>query len=342
MNYNLAQKKLVGLTIINKLKKPIPSKAYKIYWQFAVERQNIFFKRSESITSPWTKDPLLRKYKFTNVYRASDRVSQYLIKNIIYKGNQSPQETFFRILLFKIFNKISTWELLKSFLDDISYEQFSFDKYNKILSAAVEQNKVLYSGAYIMTSGERVFGFKRKFQNHLKLIDLLMINNVPEKVSNAKSLSDVFSILIGFPTIGTFLAYQYLIDLNYSPLIDFCENEFVVPGPGAKNGIKKCFTNYGDYSEVDIIKMVQDSQNQEFEKLGKKFKSLWGRPLQLIDCQNLFCEVDKYTRVFYPEFNELFGQKRIKQLFAPSSQRIDYWYPPKWGINERIEEHYEH
>ena len=28
-----------------------------------------------------------------------------------------------------------------------------------------------------------------------------------------------------------------------------------------------------------------------------EFRDLWGRPLQLIGCQNLFCEVDKYARV---------------------------------------------
>jgi len=51
-------------------------------------------------------------YRFTNVYRASDRVSQYLIRRVIYEGDQSEEEVFFRTLLFKIFNRIETWEIL--------------------------------------------------------------------------------------------------------------------------------------------------------------------------------------------------------------------------------------
>jgi hypothetical protein len=58
--------------------------------------------------------------------------------------------------------------------------------------------------------------------------------------------------------------------------------------------------------------------------------------LQLIDCQNLFCEVDKYARVYHPEMTGKSGRSRIKQRFHPKASPIDYWYPPKWGLNERI------
>ena len=50
-----------------------------------------------------------------------------------------------------------------------------------------------------------------------------------------------FSILAGYPGIGAFLAYQFLIDLNYAARLGFSEMEFVVPGPGPRDGIRKCF-----------------------------------------------------------------------------------------------------
>src|SRR4051812_26195126 len=55
------------------------------YWRFAAERQAIFFRRIEGARAPWTNDPILGTYKFTNAYRASDRVSQYLIRSVIYR-----------------------------------------------------------------------------------------------------------------------------------------------------------------------------------------------------------------------------------------------------------------
>ncbi len=105
--------------IWNRLKPPKPSRVLDTYWKFAAERQEIFFKRFRGDNPPFTQDAILQKYKFTNVYRASDRVSQYLIGKVIYNGNYSPEDMFFRIMLFKIFNKIETWELLEDSFGEI-------------------------------------------------------------------------------------------------------------------------------------------------------------------------------------------------------------------------------
>ena len=83
--------------------------------------------------------------------------------------------------------------------------------------------------------------------------------------------------------------------------------------------------------------MMADNQEREFERLGIKFQSLWGRRLQLIDCQNLFCEVDKYARVAHPDVAGISGRTRIKQKFSPTGPLDLPWYPPKWGINSKIE-----
>lgn len=319
------------------IKKILPkeSKIYSTYWKFAVERQNIFFNRIED--SPiWTSDEILLKHKFTNAYRASDRVSQYLIKNVIYNFDQDPKEVLFRILIFKTFNKIETWELLIKRLGNISFREYDFRLYDEILSSLLLKGQAIYSGAYIMTSGRSMFGYSKKHRNHLKLIEFMMEDNFAEKVSNTNSLENLFSLLKEYPTIGNFLAYQYAIDINYSNLVNFDEMDFVFPGPGAKDGIKKCFTDFGNFNESDIIKLVTDNQQNEFEKNNIQFKELWGRPLQLIDCQNLFCEVDKYSRVAHPDVKGISGRTRIKQIFKPKNDKINYWYPPKWNINDNI------
>ena len=103
----------------------------------------------------------------------------------------------------------------------------------------------------------------------------------------------------------------------------------MVQGPGALDGIHKCFGDLGGLSETDIIKLVTDRQELEFERLGLQFRSLWGRPLQLIDCQNLFCEVSKYARVKHPEIRGVTDRSRIKQVYRPSGKPLKYWFPPK-------------
>ena len=62
----------------------IPTPVFESYWHLAAERQRIFFRRLSGAAAPWTSDPVLRAHRFTNAYRASDRVSQYLINRVIY------------------------------------------------------------------------------------------------------------------------------------------------------------------------------------------------------------------------------------------------------------------
>ena len=321
---------------------PKPTRVFDTFWRFAVERQNLFYRRIETPSaSQWTDDAILERHKFTNAYRAADRVSQYLIRNVIYSGDQTPEEVFFRTILFKLFNKIETWELLKAQLGDITWREFDFRKYDAILTKAMENKATIYSGAYIMASGRSAFGHAKKHRNHLGLLQKMMDDRLPDRIKQAPTMATVYDTLHDQPSIGDFLAYQYAIDLNYSTLTDFSENDFVMPGPGSLRGITKCFSDLGNLSPSDVIRIVTDNQEHELEKRGLKFNSLWGRPLHLIDVQNLFCEVDKYSRVFHPEISSSDGRKRIKQIFRPSSQPIAYFFPPKWGLNDKTPENLE-
>jgi len=321
------------MELIIKKRKPTESVVYDTYWNFAFKRQNIFFDKINNREN--NNDEILLKHKFTNAYRASDRVSQYLIREIIYNGiNYSKEDILLRILLFKIFNKIETWELLQSQVGDITVNSFDFRLFSEILMDAKNSNETIYSGAYIMTSGKNEYGYKFKHQNHLKLIEKEILNgSLIEKICLAKSFEEVYNTLLKIPTFGNFLAYQYAIDINYSELTNYSEMEFIVPGPGAKDGIKKCFINFGDYDFADIIRYVTDNQEKEFERLGLDFKNLWGRRLQLIDCQNLFCETDKYARLKHPEILGYSNRKRIKQIYKPQKDSINYFYPPKWNLD---------
>ena len=313
-----------------------PTIVYDTFWRFAAKRQDVFFGKLEGGCSPWTDDPIIERHRFTNAYRASDRVSQYLIRHVIYEGDQSPEEVLFRTILFKLFNKIETWELLKTKLGSISYRSYSFARFDEVLTEALSSKTRIYSAAYIMPSGNSAFGYRVKHRNHLRLLQRMMENEVPYQIASASSMKQAFEILRSYPTIGNFLGYQFVTDLNYSEICNFSEMEFVVPGPGAMDGIHKCFSDLGGINESDVIRLVTDRQELEFEGLGLKFRSLWGRRLQLIDCQNLFCEVSKYARVMHPEIKGMNERSHIKQIYRPSEKPVAYWFPPKWGINSLL------
>jgi hypothetical protein len=303
------------------------------YWRFAAERQRVFYARLAGLPGPWTSDPILRQYRFTNVYRATDRVSQFLIKNVIYEGDRTAEETFFRTILFKLFNKIDTWVLLEKVFGSIEFGSFTPERYGRVLTEAMARGETIYSSAYIMPSGSRMAGSTRKHETHLDLLGKMMRDRLVSRLQESTAMANVFHLLRSYSMIGDFLAYQFTIDLNYGPWLNFSESEFVVPGPGARSGIRKCFTNAPDWKSEDLIKLMADHQEKEFERLGLHFQTLEGRRLHLIDCQNLFCEIDKYSRVKYPEITGLFSRTRIKRKFEPNPTAISCWFPPKWGLN---------
>jgi len=189
----------------------------------------------------------------------------------------------------------------------------------------------LYSAAYIMPSPK--LGGERKHANHLALLWRMMDDGLPSKISAAASLRGVYELLRSYPGVGPFLGFQYAIDLNYSELIDFDEADFVVAGPGALDGLAKCFSRTNGRSPDSVIRWMVENQEQEFAKRGLEFPGLFGRALQPIDCQNLFCEVSKYARVAHPSVRGVADRIRIKQLFRKSPTPLPApFFPPKWRL----------
>jgi len=289
------------------------------FWRTAAERQEIFFRKIKG-EKVLTDDQIYLQYKFCNVYRASDRVSQFLIKNVIYDKNRSEKETIFRIFLFRLLNRIETWEKLGE------VELGSLEALSSKLDELKKEGPI-YGNAFILCAN-KVFGFEEKHKNHLKLLETVFENGKSEKILNSKSLKELFLNLKELPLIGDFMAYQLAIDFNYSPIFNFDENDFTVAGPGAIRGIEKVFGKTKDYE--NIIYWMVENQDKEFERLGLNFKNLWGRSMKAIDVQGWFCETDKYCRVKFPELKS--NRKKIKSTYRPTNGKIEYFYPPKWRI----------
>lgn len=304
---------------------------YDLYWYFACERQNIFWKKLNNEPAPWTNDRILQQYKFCNSYRFNDRVSQYLIKNVIYNGKKySAEDTLFRIILFKLFNLESTWELLTDCFGDITLENFDASKYSKVLNEAINSGNKIYNDAYI-SCANKVFGYDRKHDNHLALLYKMFVKDkMQNKILNCITMKEAFEIIKSYPLIGNFMAYQLVTDINYSDVVNWQENEFTVAGPGSQRGIKKCFIDKEGMSDEEIIKYMYENQDKEFARLNLNFKRIGNRSLQLIDCQNIFCELDKYCREAVPSLKS--NRVKIKKHYVEKKDKIEYKYPPKWNI----------
>jgi len=312
---------------------PRPTKVLDAYWTFAHERHMMWLRRLDDPSGPWTTDPILQSHRFTNSYRVLDRVSQHLVRDIQYGAGrtQAPAEVFFRTILFKIFNKIETWNLLEQALGGMSWQSFDRMKATCVLDEAMARGTALYSAAYIMPTPP--YGHARKHANHLEMLERMMLAGMPGRVCATSHLSEVYDLMLEWPGLGPFLAFQYAIDLNYSSMIDHDEAAFVVAGPGAHDGISKCFENAAGSRAEDVIMEMYRIQDEEFERLSLPFQGLFGRRLMPIDLQNCFCETSKYTRRSHPEVVGIANRTRIKQKYVAGDRPIRApFLPPSWNL----------
>jgi hypothetical protein len=315
----------------------VRQKVFDAYWRFASERQQIFYRRARRDPAPWTDDPILHRFKFCNAFRASDRVSQYLIREVIYSErgiDMAAEDAFLRIILFRLFSKETTWQALEQTTGGVDRRTLKPDSLGDALDRQREKQSI-YTAAFILAAHD-VYGQRSKHRNHLMLVDeMFRPRRLGRDLARAKSLEDVYNALIAWPMIGPFMAYQLAIDLNYSEHLDFSENDFTMPGPGAERGLKKVFVDLAGLTPQQAIMGMVKRQDDEFARLGLAWEGLFGRPLHAIDCQGLFCEIDKYSRMAFPELRS--NRVRIKQEFRPLSDPIPLMYPPKWRLNVPVD-----
>ena len=304
---------------------------FDAYWRFAAARQEVLLARLDGLPAPWTDDSVLARHRFTNAYRFADRVSQHLLRHV---QNDQPGRTgddlVLRTLLFKIFNRSSTWCALVDGAGEPTIGSFDPVRYAHVLDHERARGHKIYSAAYIVPNPAR--GAPTKHANHLLLLAHLAEGGTFERIVADGSLEGAYRILAAVPSFGPFLAYQFAIDINYTAVTATDEDGFVVPGPGARDGMRKCFAALPRGAETEAILWAAQTQEEHFARLGVRFRRLAGRRLQPIDCQNLFCEIDKYARAAFPHVAGISGRSRIKQGFAAAGRPdVDpVIVPPKW------------
>src|SRR5258708_28724051 len=109
---------------------------------------------------------------------------------------------------------------------------FNQQAYAAELGNAKTNGAKIWNGAYVQN--QNIFTqFPTKHERYLALLNHMMSTNVTGKLQAARTYFDAFKVLQSYPLHRkSFIAMQHLTDLNYSDVINFSENDFIVPGPG--------------------------------------------------------------------------------------------------------------
>ncbi|KAF5381916.1 hypothetical protein D9757_007574 [Collybiopsis confluens] len=299
-----------------------PTVVWDTFWRWCHERKAIDDRRRAGQPFPWTEDEILCNQFFCNTFRVLDKTCQFIIRQVIETGDQSPTEVVFRVLLFDVFTKIDTWNWLLSEIGVPTWKEYKRETYFRALERRVRTHS-LYTGAFQKPSPR--WDFKEGWRNHLLLVETMMEADLVGHLQAARSMSEAFAFIVEFPGMGHFNSFQLLQNLSYSPVINFSGKDFVVPGIGCISGLSKMFgSRIDDIAKTDtsfrlvVIRYMMETQDKHFRRLGLDFSGLGPKrlPMELADIEHAICEVDKYSRLAHPEISGRNGRRELRRNWS--------------------------
>lgn len=286
--------------------------ALNMFMYYVKERYSIHIKKDfKHENKPWTKDPILRQYRFTNVRREHDIETQYLIRSIADNDFLSYRQKMLNIVLFRAFNKHQTFEIMGA---PFKFEwAWTYKPARKKLLVYREENPeyTFFTNAYLSS------GFKRTLNTMfpqedfvpgtvLRFLKHLNENDFFDKITSAKTQKEAFEAINSEKGIGEFLSYQIFVDFTYIKDFPFSENEFTVAGIGCKKGIDFLFNNRDGMSYEECVFWMRDNWENLTEEVDPDFKVVpedmmidlkhYDRVMNVMSLENCFCEFSKYYK----------------------------------------------
>lgn len=288
----------------------------RLYLDFVHERHAVWIRRQIGLPGPWTEDPILRNYKFTNVFRVLDHGTQFVLR-LLYEDEPSYDDALFRAFLYRYTNRPEPWERF-------------YDKHGRFPSVADLQGQELllqewrsqkaaglpiFGNAYKMFCGQENKGTDRLTWAVRFARDVFTDGSFVRGFRTKATQADRLEYLKTLPRVADFMGMQILTDIGYSPWLQADENEFVVPGPGARRGAAELSYTRDLQQLMDGLQLVVDCR---VELPGGAHRNV-----SLMDVQNTLCEFSKYMRYYRHPAQRTTAYKTVHQSTEP-------FYPPHW------------
>ncbi len=287
------------------------------FFDFVNEREGIRLRKEADATClalgeipqgpPWTDDPILQAYKFTNVHRHHDTTSRILRKKFY---DLNFYDSMANLLLnAAIFRYFGTHEFASA-LGWSRIEDMDWERVKDLAKIRLSQRKRVFTGAYVITNGgisapkqEVVVDYYlRPLANNLHAI----VNIAKNTQSWEETARWMMRNLLGFGGTG-FMTKEVLLDTTYSGFWEHTvkhpkDGTFSFPkdwlfwtpiGPGARRGAGRVM-GYNDKRMVtehearEVICSLLSSQAFNYQHYDS---------LAPHDIQFQLCEFDKYERV---------------------------------------------
>lgn len=238
-----------------------------------------------------TRDPVLSKWRFCNVFREDDVTTAWFRKNI-----REPMKDDPRVLLatiaFRWFNRIETGEKIK----DVLLGNWDTQQVRRRLYLA----QPVVTGAYMIKTPSGM----DKLDGVCWCIDQAakVIAKYPADYWYEKSLQQFWNALREMPLMGGFMAYEVVSDLRHTFLLREASdiNTWANAGPGCTRGLGRVV--HGDPNHwTATSEKDQKAMNSAMIELycrslqSEYWPSGWPK-WEMREVEHSLCEWDKYCR----------------------------------------------
>lgn len=286
-----------------------------LYWIEA--RDAIRLKRLRGEPGPWTDDPILSKYRFCNVRRQHDRVSQWIISHILH-----PYANHENLWLMAAIARYVNWtptlqEIMDAGLWPSQANTFHFLSIAEVIEARTARGEQAWTGAYMIRAESNPNAEWYNWSKARYVMEKVIKQELwDDRLAITKAIADgslegVHATICGRYGWGSFMTGQLVADLSYAPPLWAAPDLYTwAPlGPGSRRGLNRLAGRPLDYN-LQQAQAVEEMRELRFDvicELGVDFDDL-----TLHDIQNCLCEVDKYLRVQN-------GEGRPRSHFVPTN-----------------------
>lgn len=290
------------------------TEAVESFFGWIKERHNIYLSRAAGNPPPWTSDPILSKYKFTNPFRENDRVTVWMRKHWTNEQDTRPhEEILFNTCMFRM---VGTSEFAEEhgWVTDWNPEETK-----RVIERRIARKERTFTGAYIITNQGLKMPKSQVVVDHFLTPIWQDRAKMIESIQEHKGLELTHKLLGQYKGWGGggFMAYEVVTDLSYTPVLKWPYDKFTWAnaGPGAIRGLNRIH-------DRNLKKALNQKQaNEEMGQLlhvAKHYLKDSCVPVLDVDMRTIehsLCEWDKYERV-------RLGQGEPRSLFRPSDKAV--------------------
>lgn len=289
---------------------------------YTADERHIIYKRKEIEKLPrdqWTNDPIFKEFRFCNVYRKLDKVTQRIIKKVIepYEKIKKIDELYKGIFISRFFSKIETIEFLVNNFDICNSKE-----YPEIVTALKELSKTqtLMTGSFMLSPlklNKKVYPKLLTPFYHIQLLSSKDEHFGDNWYKAMPTIQDIKEYLEELPCNGGFMSYEYATDLTYSKLYYPEKPEdyytYCPIHQGSLIGMNRLLGNEPTKNKIPDVENLTLELLELWNNHVKKTNILEldeNNSLSMREVEHWLCEFDKYSREYNKE------TKRIKRRYT--------------------------